>query len=238
MRQKDSMSRRSVLSVAAAAAAMAAGGRVQAQPTQPRTQSVPEQEKTMPAKTYTNAEFYDAEGKFQGDKAKQAYWDMFARFGYPVPQTLQKGMWVLDFGMKDFVRCGMAGIFWYNDQVNSYFGHEIFLLPGQMIAEHAHQATSKGKAKMEAWHVRHAMIYTFGEGEETKPCPVKLPDSQLDGGISVKNCTPLQPGEVASLQRATARHFMIAGPEGAVVTEYGTFHDMDGLVFTNPKAKL
>jgi hypothetical protein len=31
---------------------------------------------------------------------------------------------------------------------------------------------------------------------------------------------------------------MVAGPEGALVTEYGTFHDMDGLRFSNPKAKL
>lgn len=237
MRQKDSISRRSLLSAAAATAAIAAAGHARSQ-TSPQTQPHRGQETTMPVKTYTNAEFYDAEGKFQAEKAKSAYWDMFARFGYPVPESLKKGMWVLDFGMKDFVRCGMAGIFWYNDQVNGYFGHDIFLLPGQMIAEHAHQATPKGKAKMEAWHVRHGMIYTFGEGEETKPCPVKLPDSQLPGGVSVKHCTPLQPGEIASLQRATARHFMIAGPEGAVVTEYGTFHDMDGLVFTNPKAKL
>jgi hypothetical protein len=31
---------------------------------------------------------------------------------------------------------------------------------------------------------------------------------------------------------------MVAGPEGALVTEYGTFHDAAGLRFSNPKAKL
>lgn len=227
MASSDPISRRVFLQSAAAIGAAAAA-----------MDTLAAQENPMAVKTYKNSDFYDAQGKFQADQAKHAYWDMFARFVYPVPDSLRKGMWVLDFGLKDFVRAGMAGIFWYNDQVNSYFGHEIFLLPGQMIPEHAHLATAKGKPKMEAWHVRHGMIHTFGEGEETKPCPVELPASQLDGGISVKHGTPLKGGEIASLQRATARHFMIAGPEGAIVTEYGTFHDMDGLVFTNPKAKL
>jgi len=31
---------------------------------------------------------------------------------------------------------------------------------------------------------------------------------------------------------------MVAGPEGAIVTEYATYHDMAALRFTNPKAKL
>jgi hypothetical protein len=31
---------------------------------------------------------------------------------------------------------------------------------------------------------------------------------------------------------------MIAGPEGAIVTEYATYHDMAGLRFSNPKVKL
>ncbi|MFW6114327.1 MAG: hypothetical protein ACOC7K_01150 [bacterium] len=38
--------------------------------------------------------------------------------------------------------------------------------------------------------------------------------------------------------RLTAWHFMVAGPEGALVTENGTFHDVDGLRLSNPKAIL
>jgi len=43
---------------------------------------------------------------------------------------------------------------------------------------------------------------------------------------------------VDSLGRATAKHFMIAGPSGAIVTEYGTFHDNAGLRFTNTGVKF
>ena len=131
----------------------------------------------------------------------------------------------------------MAGIFWLNDLENNYFGHEIYLLPGQQIPEHKHLKTKIAVAKMESWHVRHGMIHCIGEGPETKPCPVKFPKSQ-EKYRTVKNATRVMPGEICSLNRAEAFHFMIAGPEGAIVTEYATYHDGDGLVFANSNAKL
>ncbi len=188
-------------------------------------------------KTYTNADFYDAQGKFQVEKAREAYFDMFRRFGYPISPKLKKDMWALDFGLGDFARVGMAGIFWLNRQDYKYFGHEIFLLPNQMIPEHAHFPTAKGVAKMESWQPRHGMIYTFGEGPATPELLDKIPPSQRDV-VKSKHCQPLGIDDVADLNRLEAWHFMVAGPEGALVTEYGTFHDMDGLRFSNPKAKL
>ncbi len=184
-----------------------------------------------------NADFYDADGTFLEDKARQAYYDMFERFGNPNPKAQQELMWVQDFGMGDFVGAGMAGVFWFNDLENNYFGHDIYLLPGQQIPEHKHLKTKIAVAKMEAWHVRHGMVYCFGEGPETTPCPVKLPKSQ-EATRTVGNAVRVLPGEVTSLNRGEAFHFMIAGPEGAVVTEYATYHDGDALRFANPKGKL
>jgi len=185
----------------------------------------------------TNEQFYDKDGKFLADKARQAYYDMFARFHYPNPKPQQELMWVQDFGMGDFIHAGMAGVFWFNDKENNYFGHDIYLLPGQQIPEHKHLKTEDAVAKREAWHVRHGMIYCLGTGPETKPMPVKLPESQ-EKTRTVKNCCRVMPGEVNSLNEAEAFHFMIAGPEGAIVTEYATYHDGAGLRFANPKATL
>jgi len=184
-----------------------------------------------------NEDFYDADGKFLPDKAQQAYYDMFERFGYPNPEPQKKLMWVHDFGMGDFVHAGMAGVFWFNDKENNFFGHEIYLLPGQQIPEHKHMKTEDAVAKREAWQVRHGMIYCLGEGPETKPMPIELPESQ-EKSRTVGNATRVMPGEVNSLNRAEAFHFMIAGPEGAIVTEYATYHDGNGLRFANPGAKL
>lgn len=188
-------------------------------------------------KTYKSTDFYDGNGTFLEARAREAYYDMFRRFGYPISDRLQKDMWILDFGLGDFARVGMAGIFWLNRQDYNYFAHEIYLLPGQMIPEHRHLATDKGGAKMESWQPRHGMIYTFGEGEPTPEYLGKIPPSQR-ALVESRRCRPLQIDEVGDLNRLTAWHFMVAGPEGALVTEYGTFHDMDGLRFSNPNATL
>lgn len=187
--------------------------------------------------TYASSDFYNAQGEFQADKAREAYFEMFRRFGYPITPTLEKEMWVLDFGLGDFARVGMAGIFWLNRQDYNYFGHEIYLLPCQMIPEHQHLPTAKGAAKMESWQPRRGMITTFGEGEPTPELIGRIPPSQRKV-VRSQHGQELQIDEIGHLNRLEAWHFMVAGPEGALVTEYGTFHDMDGLRFSNPAAKL
>jgi hypothetical protein len=228
----NALSRRSLLIGTAAATGAALAARVSsaAEPAAPCCEATA-------VKTYKSADFYGADGKFLADKAREAYFDMFRRFQYPISAKLKKEMWILDFGLEDFAHVGMAGIFWLNRQDYNYFGHEIYLLPGQMIPEHCHLATAKGEPKMESWQPRRGMIYTFGEGEPTPELLDKIPASQREL-VKSRHCQPLGIDELGDLNRLTAWHFMVAGPEGALVTEYGTFHDMDGLRFSNPKAKL
>ncbi len=185
---------------------------------------------------FKNVDFYK-DGKFQVEKAKAAYFTLMKAYGYPLPESLRTNMWATDFGLGDFVNVGMAGIFWINDEKNRYFAHEIYLLPGQMIVEHGHEATAKGKAKMESWHVRHGNIYTFGEEGGPIPAGVKLPKSQ-EKYITVTKCYEMDPGDIRTLNRPAAKHFMMGGPSGAIVSEYATFHDGDGLRFTNPGVKF
>ena len=115
-------------------------------------------------KTYTNADFYDKDGKFLVDKAREAYFDMFRRFNYPISDKLRKDMWILDFAVGDFAQVGMAGIFWVNRQDYSYFGHEIYLLPGQMIPEHKHVAHRQGAGQngIVAAAPRHDLYFRGG----------------------------------------------------------------------------
>jgi D-lyxose ketol-isomerase len=48
----------------------------------------------------------------------------------------------------------------------------------------------------------------------------------------------VKPGEVGTLANPTERHWMRAGPEGAIVTEYASHHDHDGLRFSHPNGKF
>ncbi len=189
-------------------------------------------------KTLNNQDFYKADGSFDTDKAKQAYYDMMVYHNYPiVPRLKGEEFWAVDFGLGQFTEVGMAGIFWVNNQEGNYFGHEIYLLPGQMIPEHSHKRTAAAGPKMEAWQVRHGSVRIYSTGEPTPGVTDRIPPIHRDIAAA-RTEKELLPGEVGMLNEAQAMHWMIGGPEGGIVTEYATYHDGDGLRFTHPKVSL
>jgi D-lyxose ketol-isomerase len=188
-------------------------------------------------KQYKNEDFYK-DGKFDVDAAKKAYYEMMEYYKYPIPERLRGAdFWALDFGLGKFTEAGMAGIFWVNNKKDSYFGHEIYLLPGQMIPEHKHVKTEDAAAKMEGWHVRYGYINTYGEGEPTPGVDARIPESHKEC-CKARNEHKLLPGEVGTLAGAEQWHWMKAGPEGAIVSEYATYHDGAGLRFSHPNVKM
>lgn len=205
-----------------------------------KVHAAPASKKESETMQYDNSKFYK-NGVFQQDAAFEAYFEMFEKMNYSLTDSLRKNanFWVADFGLGDFAKVGMGGIFFFNDKEFRYFGHDIYLLPGQMIPEHRHLAAEGLPAKHEAWQVRHGSIYNFSEGGEKKPeVLAMLPKSQLDdNAITCFTYKEMKVGDQDRLGRLEAPHFMMAGPEGAIVTEYACYHSMDGLRFTNPKGK-
>jgi len=186
-----------------------------------------------------NADFYGADGKFNAEAAKDAYFAMFKRFGYPYSDELRKTMWVTDFGLGRFLEVGMAGNFWINSQEYNFTSLEMFLLPDQMIPEHWHVALDAEKVpgKMEVWHVRHGSTFTYGEGPATPQIGVKIHESEKPF-VTVMNETPLRVGQVVGIKNIGEKHWQQAGPQGAVITETSTFHSGAAVRFTNPKIKF
>lgn len=192
--------------------------------------------KTPFKKKYTNADFY-TDGKFNEDVAIKAYKELLAHYDVPFTETLEANFWVAEFGLGDFENCGMGGVFWVNDAEHKYFGHEIYLLPGQMIPEHKHVTTDGFPAKFESWMVRHGSAFNFSEvGEETPNSPV-IPASQAPTTVS-KNFVEQPVGPVVHLKEEGTFHFLIAGDEGAIITEFANYHDGSGLRFSNTNAKM
>lgn len=192
---------------------------------------------------YPNAFFYDRDGGFNPKQAKLAFADLFRYHNYSLTEKIlaSSDFWQMDFQTGDFSNVGMGGIFFINDKENGYFGHEIYLLPGQMIPEHYHVAAEDKPAKHEMWQVRHGSVYTMSQGGALADLPagVKLPESQLqNSGITCFLGKKLNVGDQDVLAKLEQPHFMIAGAEGAIVTEYANYHSMEGLKFTNPKVSL
>ncbi len=186
------------------------------------------------SKKFTNADFYK-DGQFNQEAAMNAFKDMFAFYGVPFTELMAKDMWVTDFGLGDFENVGMGGIFWVNDMEHGYFAHAIYLLPNQMIPEHAHVKT-EFPAKFESWMMEHGWAYNFSViGDETPDAPAI---AASHGPIQSKNFVIQRVGEVIHLKKSESFHFLMAGPEGAIVDEWASYHDNAGLRFTNKKASL
>lgn len=185
-------------------------------------------------KKYTNADFYK-DGVFQQETAIEAMKEMFVHYDIPFTGFMAENLWVTDFGLGDFENVGMGGIFWINDPTYGYFAHAIYLLPGQMIPEHAHVKTDF-PAKHESWMVEKGWVYNFSEIGETTPDAPAVPATH--GPIKSKNCVKQEVGDILRLKEMETFHFMMAGPEGAVVCEWANYHDNAGLRFTHPTAAL
>ena len=87
-----------------------------------------------------------------------------------------------------------------------------------------------------AFMVEKGWVYNFSEvGDETPNAPA-IPATH--GAIKSKNFVVQNVGDVLRLKKLETFHFMMAGPEGAIVDEWACYHDNDGLRFTNTKAAL
>jgi D-lyxose ketol-isomerase len=180
---------------------------------------------------------YDADGKFNPDAAKQVYLEFMKKSGYPVNDTIAKKLYVTDFGLGRFAENGLGCIVWWGDEKYNYSGLDAFLLPGQIIPEHWHAKLRDIPEKMESWLVRYGEIYTYAEGAPTPNRKARLAAADASY-ITVNHERILGVGDIAGISRPLEKHWMQAGPQGAVFTEFSTFHAGEAVKFTDPKIKF
>lgn len=182
-------------------------------------------------------QFYDASGTFDQEAARRAYLDFLQQSGYPVNDTIRKKLWVSDFGLGRFAETGLGGIIWWGDEKHNFTGLDAFLLPGQIIPEHWHVEVRSIPAKMEAWLVRFGEIYAYAEGAPTPHMKAK-PAAADAASLTVKSERILGVGDIAGIARPLEKHWMQAGPQGAIFTEFSTFHAGEAVRFTDAKIKF
>ncbi len=186
---------------------------------------------------WKNEDFYK-DGKFDAAAARDAYYALMAFHKFPIMPVLKTDeFWTVDFGLGSFIDTGMAGIFYINDKRDDYLLHDIWLLPGQMIPEHSHVRIEGVAPKMEAWVVRHGTAWMYSVGEPNEGDVDRIPSSHRKIATA-RRAVKTTPGQVVKLEVAEQKHFMVAGPLGAIVTEVATYHDNAALRFTHPQAKL
>lgn len=188
--------------------------------------------KTNKLSLFSNDQFYNADGSFNKDAAKNAYITMMEYHGCPVYDNVREGMYVTDFETGKFAEVGLGCFVFMNSYEGRYMQMDIYLLPNQMLPEHYHLPTDKAQAKNEGWMVRYGLSYIVGEGKDNLPPEVKVPSFTE---YTTKHCKVTGPGEYAELNRVGACHWQYGGSEGAVITESANYHDDAGVNFTDKK---
>lgn len=190
----------------------------------------------MAYKSYTNDDFYK-DGVFQQDVAKKAVKQLIQKSGLQYTKSVDRDLWVSDFGLGDYEHVGLASVTWVNDPEYGYFAMTMYLLPGQMIPEHVHKPITEAPAraaKHESWRVIKGNVYNFSEVGGSLSNMPRIPKSF--GKIRSKNYMLMGQDETARLKQPETYHFMMAGEDGAIVDEYGVNHDRRGWFSSNPTA--
>jgi len=211
------------------------------------------------------ADFYK-DGKCDIAAVKQAYFDLIKRNNYPIPDILKTdNFWTCDFNQGDILALGMGGIFWINqkgeykemgakdykgDFKDAQFGyllHEIYMLPGQTLPEHRHTGgPEKRGPKMESWQVRYGSASFYGQYKHGDEVLISsIPADERPWGYGEKwfkskyiSKRDAKTNQMYTLNDPEAWHGLVAGPEGAIITEVATYHNhvefsKPGLVFQN-----
>ena len=235
----DRISRRRLLSIAAASTLGASmAGTVVAQQ-RPSAQQAQQQPGTRRRQNpmFDNASFY-VDGKFSEDRAKDAIMTLCRYHGYPVFPDLREKLWVFDYGLGEFTKLGLAAYMFVNNVAGqySYMLMHLFLLPNQMLPEHWHEVPENKDCaqKNEGWAIQWGRSYVIGMGEPNLPPEVVIPQCHVNGTVTVSHCTVADPGVFVPLAEVGTRHWQFGGPEGAILTEVANCHDDKAVRHTDP----
>jgi len=170
---------------------------------------------------FDNASFYK-DGKFDVEKGKDAVMALMKYHGYPMYAGIREKIWVSDYGLGHFTEVGLAAVMFKNNTKDQYMLMDLFLVPGQMLPEHWHLDGEGNPAKREGWLVRNGLSHIVGEGAPN--LTIKVPAIHNGGKVTVEHDVIAKPGMFVPLNRVTAHHWQMAGPEGAIITEVANVH--------------
>jgi D-lyxose ketol-isomerase len=222
MTQKQTIGRRGMLKLAGAGLALAATGCGETADRKPA------------GLAFDNASFYDAGGKFNVERGKDAVIAVMQHHGYPVFPDMREKLWVSDYGTGQFTKLGLAARMWMNNEADRYMLMDLFLLPGQMLPEHWHLDGEKNPAKREGWLVRHGLSHIVGEGEPNLSAAVVIPKCHCGGTATTRHEVVAGPGTFVPLARVFSRHWQFGGPQGAIITEVANVHTDNAVRHSDP----
>ena len=156
----------------------------------------------------------------------------FARAGIVLTAAEAHGLEIADFGLCRFEDVGLTLLTYVNTR--RVCAKELVLLPHQLCPEHRHPPVDDKPGKEETFRCRWGTVHlvvdrpTAGSAHAIPPHPYLRTTK-----VTAAHHVVLLPGEQYTLEPDTL-HWFMAGPDGAVVSEFSTrsrdAHDL----FTDP----
>ena len=141
---------------------------------------------------------------------------------------------IADFGLGRYHEIGLAIHVYVNTA--RCCAKELAMTPGMICPEHRHPSIDGEPGKEETFRVRAGVCHLFLPGEaseEERQAALSLLPADKQDSVSVLRRVTLHQGQQCTLPPDTL-HWFVAGPEGAVVSEFSTASRDDADVFTDP----
>jgi D-lyxose ketol-isomerase len=135
---------------------------------------------------------------------------MLAEAGIVLTPAERDAIEIADFGLGDLERQGLQIVVYVN--TDRVCAKELVMFPGQMCPEHRHPPIEGEPGKEETFRVRRGLVHLHVGDEEIV----------------------LREGDQHTIWPDTL-HWFVAGPEGAIVSEFSTRSRDEADVFTDPR---
>lgn len=143
----------------------------------------------------------------------------------------QESIAILDFGLNDPERIGAQVVTYISNE--RYCAKELVLFPHQILPEHWHPSPVEGHpGKLETYRCRWGLVYLYVEGEVT-PNPYGKPPEDRQA-FTAWHQVVLRVGQQYTVGPNT-RHWMQAGGQGAVISEFSSPCRDEQDLFTDPR---
>ncbi len=145
---------------------------------------------------------------------------------------------IADFGLDRFEQYGLAILVYVN--TDRCCAKELVMTPGQICPEHRHPPLEGELGKEETFRCRAGEVHLFvpghkqGSGEQE--FALRLVPADKHATVTMFKHIHLTPGSQYTLKPNTP-HWFVAGPQGAVVSEFSTRSRDEADVFTDPEIR-
>lgn len=165
----------------------------------------------------------------QAEEAQRRAGAMLTQAGIVLAPGELEAIEVDDFGFGQLDEIGLQSLVYVS--TSRVCAKELVLFPEQTCPEHRHPP-HRGPGKEETYRCRSGLVYVYIEGEPTPEPACRPPRADL-GVYMAWHEVVLRPAEQLSLE-PNVLHWLHAGPEGAVVSEFATACPPGVDIFTDP----